>query len=395
MNQVIRGIIFSFLALAIFFATILPSSTFGQSTGNQNQSSTGSGNNNTNTTSSGGAISQFGGNTDITGGNQINYYTGATPSSNSPAVSYTNGSPATQTNQYQTALADCLGGKAISGFIKNQIGGLVNSDQYTKVGVQTVSDPAKRGSSDGTVPSFDSIAYCLLNEVLAKVTNDTIAWINNGFNGNPAFVDDPQQFFTDLANNEAAQFIQQVAYGTTGVNICQPFRVQIATGLNNAYNNGYAQQSSCTLGSIGQNIQNFQAYTSGAPGGGAGSLQSLWNVGVQGQNQYNGYLLAQQELSRRISLQQNTATVDLSNGSGFLSYKECTPAPDKKDAQGNPVKQPPTCKIVTPGKVIEQQLNNRLSSGNNRLVLADKFDQVVDALVQQLIKTALNQVLSQ
>jgi hypothetical protein len=53
---------------------------------------------------------------------------------------------------------------------------------------------------------------------------------------------------------------------------------------------------------------------------------------------------------------------------------------------------PTTKKITSPGSVIEKQVNERLFSGQRRLEIADEFDEVVNALVNQLVKIAVTEV---
>ncbi len=49
--------------------------------------------------------------------------------------------------------------------------------------------------------------------------------------------------------------------------------------------------------------------------------------------------------------------------------------------------------IQTPGKIIQSQIEKRLGLDEDRLVLAKEFDEVVTALVDALIKIALDEIL--
>jgi hypothetical protein len=71
-----------------------------------------------------------------------------------------------------------------------------------------------------------------------------------------------------------------------------------------------------------------------------------------------------------------------------MSYKTCDDATDLKTRK--PIKV--NCKTYTPGSVIQQQLESTLDLPKDRLAIADEFDEVVAALVNQLIKTALSEV---
>ncbi len=300
----------------------------------------------------------------------------------------------------------------IAGCAASVVGGVVSqvtlglfksssSENYTSVGTFNNQDVARAGGSTGWPPSLDSIGYCIINAVIEMLTQATIDWINSGFDGNPAFVENPEQFFKDIADTTAASFLQQVAKGTTGIDICQPFRLQIVTGLAGAGNtNRYANQAKCTLANIGGAFQgsgvdfNYQDYTSGNSAYG-GSLDAWWNVTQNDQNNpYGAYFMAQKELAKRLTVKQNTANLDLTMGKGFLSFKSCTKDSTTTGTNGETVPVAGTCRVTTPGGVIEDQVNRSLGAGRERLIVADKFDQVISALVNQLIKTALNEVLS-
>lgn len=271
-------------------------------------------------------------------------------------------------------------------------------ETYTDVNTTDNNNVARAGGSMGWPPSLDSIGYCLINAVIDILLQSTIDWINSGFDGNPAFVENPTQFFKDIVSTETASFLQEVVGGATGLDICEPFRLQIVTGLSGS-SGGYGSDSRCNLEDIKNALSSsgvdfeYNDYTSGRSNY-AGNLDAWYAVSQnEASNSYGSYFLAQEELNRRLAIQGNTATLDLTMGKGFLSFKKCEPSTPRTDSAGNTTTPPPTCKTTTPGTLIENQLNNRLSSGNNRLVLADKFDQLITALVNQLIKVALNEVL--
>jgi hypothetical protein len=235
--------------------------------------------------------------------------------------------------------------------------------------------------------SFNGIAYCIVNGLITYIANSTIAWANSGFNGNPAFIQNPEGFFNTLADQQASQFISSVAYNTTGVNICQPFRVELAVALSQSYGQQGGTGLSCTMSQINQNVSNF------ANGGIGGSPNvngywSNWNQMRQDQNNpWGAYMKAGDYMQAQISVKQNTAKLELGLNNGFLNFKKCEdPAAAKKGDDSS-------CKTTTPGRLIESQLNSTLNLGKERLVMADKIDQVITAVANALVKKALNTVL--
>jgi len=291
-------------------------------------------------------------------------------------------------------------GSVLSNVVGQLVGKLAGTDTYTRVGMTSSNTVAEGGDSNGTFPSLNSIGYCVINAVLEYITQATIDWINSGFDGNPAFVEDPEKFFGDIAQTESANFLQEVVKGSTGIDVCKPFRLQIVTGLSGgARGSQYARQSRCgfddmkaALGNSGVNFD-YQAYTSGKAEY-SGSLNVWREVTQNDQNNFLGsYFLAQAELDARLAIKENTATLDLTMGRGFLSVKSCTKDSTLTDSNGNTVPVKGTCRTTTPGGLIEDQVNRALGAGRDRLLLADKFDQIVTALVNQLIKTAFSELL--
>ena len=92
-------------------------------------------------------------------------------------------------------------------------------------------------------------------------------------------------------------------------------------------------------------------------------------------NPFGATIYGQIELNKRIASSLGIQSTLLDWGGGFFSSKD-----------------PKTGEIRTPGSVIEKQLNDRLGSGQRRLEIADEFDEVVNALVNQLIKIAISEV---
>lgn len=220
-------------------------------------------------------------------------------------------------------------------------------------------------------PSWDAIGYCITNVMIDHITRATVEWIRSGFEGNPAFIENPEQFFTDVADIEAGIFLEELSDGA----LCEQFDVDIKIGLINDHTRRYGRNpynSKCTLSDIVENVEGFVEgnFEEGGWTGWFSLTQDPAN------NPYGSYLMAERQLSDRISYRNNLLTLDLTWGNGFLSFK------DKE-----------TGEVTTPGKVIESQLNERLGSGTRRIEMADEFDEIVTELVNQLVKMALNELL--
>ncbi len=330
------------------------------------------------------------------------------------------------------AAGACIGGilgqavaRAALTIAGNLIGSLFSSETDPQVPVAPKSLNAKEtGLVVFGIPtgiSWDSVGYCIVNALITYIAQSTIEWVKSGFNGNPAFLENPDKYFQNLADRNAGAFIQEIGQGNT---VCQPFRTDVQLGLLNSYSNnmtgssmtggggnvhtgtstnnqnnlgqqyqqnkvnynsGYSQRSGCTLSPYMQNTQNYQQFTNGdfSKGGMDGFFQTI----QPNNNYYGAKYQAQEEMQARIAKQNNSAQTERQIGNGFMDFKECEgPIVNGKATE--------PCKVTTPGKLIQGKVENRLNLGENRLVLANQFDQVVSALVNELVKLALNKVLN-
>ncbi|OHA91597.1 MAG: hypothetical protein A2758_00605 [Candidatus Zambryskibacteria bacterium RIFCSPHIGHO2_01_FULL_49_18] len=267
-----------------------------------------------------------------------------------------------------------------------------------------VSDSALRQKEVGitifgyTVPglSWDSIALVVAKHVIDKIVNSTVKWINNGFEGNPAYVSNPKQYFADIADGVAGEFIRN----NKDLNLlCSPFQANIRLSLMQEYYEPEPYQ--CTLTEVVGNtrgaIEDF--YNDFSKGG-----WDAWFSMTQNptNNPYGAYLKARVDLDSRIASAIGLKDRELNQGRGFLSYKKCTlgkntGAVNSDEVQWNLPDDPNGCigglqETVTPGSVIENQLSNVLGTGVRQLELADEFDEIVGALVTQLIQKIFGSV---
>lgn len=289
----------------------------------------------------------------------------------------------------------CSAGTILSSLITSSIGSSIGN--LASKGVSTATDnllnvptvargyPANQqlaetyrtvGATDPTgttlvSASFNAIAWCIVNTMIQYITQATIQWAKTGFNGNPAFIENPEQFFKGIADQQAGKFIQDLVSGQTGINICAPFRNLIGISLAQNYSSGYAQRSSCSLSSIGTTFSQ-------------GNYMNDWlNVSQNQSNHPTGaFLQANNELARLTLSKTSTAQTSLNWNRGYLNFQTCSKPGDDR-----------SCKTTTPGSLIQSSLEQTLGIPKNRLVIAQSFDQLVSTLVNSLISVALNKVL--
>jgi len=222
-----------------------------------------------------------------------------------------------------------------------------------------------------TIPglTWDSIAIAIAKVALEQILQATTDWVRNGFEGNPAYATDLAQFFTDIADNIAGEFIA----GSDLAFLCSPFQTRIRLALQRYYTQ--RRQFQCTLTDVVANIDAF--YNDFSEGGWDG-----WFVMTQNDvnNPYGAYLQAQIELDARIAKALGIQREQLNWNSGFLSWSECIM---KDNNTGKCLQRGP---VLTPGKVTEGVLVDVFGSGVRQLELVDEFDELASALFVQLLK---------
>ncbi|MBA3733110.1 hypothetical protein H0W91_01905 [Patescibacteria group bacterium] len=246
------------------------------------------------------------------------------------------------------------------------------------------------------------IAKAVAQKMVEKLTAETVNWINSGFQGNPAYVTDPGQFFLDSADNIASHVLS----GTDLNKLCSPFKAQVRLALVKNYlsdNENY----SCSLSTIKNNYDQFTRDFS------AGGWQGWLEVTQNDQNNpYGSYLEAKQSLSIKIGTEQQNKQKQLEQGNGFLSFEKCSAAGviTQKDIDDNErlieignlkrennalagkkagdcVKGAKT--VETPGSVIAGQLDKALPAGLQGLVNAHEIQDLIGALIGQLMNKAI------
>ena len=246
-----------------------------------------------------------------------------------------------------------------------------------------ISNPAIEAKETGisifgiSIPiSWDGLAIIIAKKFLERMVDSTVDWINTGFDGNPAYLDDPKQYFADVADGVAVEFIEGSDLGF----LCSPFQTQVRLALMKSYVQRNPFQ--CTLTDVVANIEAF--YSDFNQGGWEAWFSMTQN---DANNPYGTYLDARVELDSRMASAINIKQEQLDWGRGILSYEVC-----EGDIQGPPAlgqKCPGPSRIITPGAFIEGQMQNVLGTGVRQLELADEFDELIGALLGQLLRESV------
>jgi hypothetical protein len=220
--------------------------------------------------------------------------------------------------------------------------------------------------------TLDGIAWYLVNLALSEMIQSTTRWVNSGFQGSPAFVTDLNGYLLDLGDRAAGDFI----WGSDLGFLCSPFRLNIQLALEIQYNASQRFETQCRLSQV---VDNMDAFFGGDFL--AGGWDGWYQVATVPQNNpYGAMLDAQAGLSASIQNTRGQAITMAGWGDGFLSRQKCD----------DPVMGPRTCKTITPGSVIQEQLNGVLKIPAGRLTVADEINELFGALLGQLVSNALS-----
>jgi hypothetical protein len=239
---------------------------------------------------------------------------------------------------------------------------------------------------------LNRIGWNLAKTLLTQIVRDTAAWVNSGFRGSPAYIQNFSSYLTDVADATAGRFIQELG-GPLSV-VCSPFRINIQLAVASAYNRlRNPNLRRCTLTGSLQNIQSFIGGNF-SQGGWPAWLRIVHNP--QQFTQSGSAFEALAGLNISVNSAQFNQTTQLGWSRGFLSMTVCDPvasptgAPTQAGAPGSSQGQQAVagegqnCRVVTPGQVISEQLNATLQTGNESLVEAKEIDHLIGAFLQQV-----------
>ncbi len=226
---------------------------------------------------------------------------------------------------------------------------------------------------------LDGLAWMLAKQVVSQVTSSIVKWINSGFQGSPAFVQDLEGFLLQAGDVGFGKYLEEL--GGPFSFVCSPFKldIQIALTLSYAAGGREGNKPTCTLTGALQNIEKFVDGDFNQGGWDA------WFKITSNPSQYTdlGSLLdSQLNASVKIANAKGEQQKILDFGEGFLSSKICETVQGKGTTVDN-------CFISTPGKVINEALTFQLSTGQRSLIAADEFSEIIGALIGQIGKQAL------
>lgn len=239
---------------------------------------------------------------------------------------------------------------------------------------------------------LDPLAWVVSRTIIQSISRSTVNWINSGFEGSPAYETDLRRSLGRVADTVANDFFDALE-DNTGVDLNSPFQEQVTDFLRTSYyrstgSNGFFNREGYTLHRI---AERDQAFLDGQFS--EGGWDAWFEVVTkQGNNPIGALFQAQDELLARVESARVTRLNELSWGRGFLSWRGDCIAEAGESAEEQALADEEGClerEVVTPGAVIEDQLTRTLGSNLEQLGLADEFNEVIAALMNQLIGEVL------
>ena len=270
------------------------------------------------------------------------------------------------------------------------------------------------------------LAKQLATTVVLQLTQDIVNWIDSGFDGNPAFIQDPVGFLETSADIAIGEFIFDNAELRF---LCDPFKVEIQLALGLQYQ-PFRNKINCSLSEILTHTENaYNDFVDGdfISGGGWDSWFEITTI--PSNNPQGAFVIAQHELNASVDKHKVDLAREVDWGSGALSYKKCTKSYYLLDADGVEREDPSKateeftgsafykvpeyaeidyedefsedvpfsrteCVVTTPGTTISNKLGFADTSDQRMLELktatATAFDAIAAALSAKLVEYALS-----
>jgi hypothetical protein len=225
---------------------------------------------------------------------------------------------------------------------------------------------------------LDGIASAIRGAIVSTLVASTLNWINSGFEGSPAFVQDLRRTLLEVADIAAGEFIAGI--GEVGSFICSPFQLDIQIALAIEYQRIRENRplGECRITEVIDNIEDFYDGVS------SGGLED-WIAVTQNPSQYTPYgqlLTAQEAMQMNLLREEEKKRTELNWGQGIQSGKICETIEGPRGSKIN-------CIISKPGRVIAEALNKSIGAGQDQLIAADEINEIVGALIGQLARKAI------
>jgi hypothetical protein len=221
---------------------------------------------------------------------------------------------------------------------------------------------------------LDALAWAAKMIIYETILRAIFAWINQGFDGGPAFLSNPNEFFKKIANATVDAFINNSGLDAL---LCEPFSATVVDHMKTISISVETEEYACTLDSImtgdvateyNNMVQNGSVDT--------GGIFTAMALSQTGNNAYTAMFSVEAEANSRVRQAQGTEKMLLDFGDGHFSLR-C-------DLNNDGVRE-----VCTPGDFVAKQINEWMGGGLGQLEKADEVSEVVAAAVSMLVQKVL------
>ena len=262
--------------------------------------------------------------------------------------------------------------------------------QELKSEVEDVKESTQ--STNEAETCLDSIGRLVVKMLLQKVTVSTVTWIQSGFEGSPAFLQDPGRFFGDIARNEILEFGLEISDETK-----YPFGKAFMYAQAQAFNRKFADNAQYSLDElIANTTPEFSGVSFKGDFGFGGWDAWDYLTQVPANNALGFSLMAELEVSKRLEGTVESAAEEIKRGlseaGGYLGDLRCAnPENLTREAHEAALEAGNlngTCKrweYVTPGAMIAQAATRIVDYPDNNILKAEDLNDAVAAILDALI----------
>jgi len=233
---------------------------------------------------------------------------------------------------------------------------------------------------------LDGIAWSLAKNIVSQMTASIVNWVNSGFKGSPAFVQDLGGFLEKAADQAVGAYLEEL--GGPFSFVCSPFQLDVRLAVAITFDKVRAGEaaSTCSLTGALANIDKFIDQTQNFTDAGGWDNWFSVTANPRTYTPLGSTFAATEEAQSRLVYNKGKALKELDFGSGFMASKVCQQTSSYASGSSSASQK---CTVSTPGKVIADTLNKQLGAGTDSLIQADEINEIIAAVFGQLASKAI------
>lgn len=274
-------------------------------------------------------------------------------------------------------------------------------DNTETININTAESAATEKEQAENELCLKSIGQLLIKEMLQKLTLSTVNWINNGNEGGPFFVKNEHGYFESLIRQDILLFNSELDDPAL-----YPFANNLIKSKVRTYQNKFATNAQYSLDKfIYQTTPQFttEDFKNDFSKGGWNAWMGMTQISAN--NPLGFYILASDELQKRLDESNSEAKRKLDQNNGFLGDERCANPKGvtreseiealkniTKDAKGEIIGLCKKWEYVTPGSIIADWATQKANHQENALLKADDLNAAIASILDAGINKFTNSI---